>query len=65
MTHTENTFLNLEKHNRIDQEFKSPYGKYKIIYADWIASGRIYRPIEDILLNKFYPFVGNTHSESK
>ena len=48
----------------IDQEFESPYGKYKIIYADWIASGRIYRPIEDILLNKFYPFVGNTHSES-
>ena len=48
----------------IDQEFESPYGKYKIIYADWIASGRLYRPIEDILLNKFYPFVGNTHSES-
>jgi len=48
----------------IDQEFESPYGKYKIIYADWIASGRLYRPIEDVLINKFYPFVGNTHSES-
>lgn len=48
----------------IDQKFESPYGKHKILYADWIASGRIYRPIEDILLNKFYPFVGNTHSES-
>jgi selenocysteine lyase/cysteine desulfurase len=48
----------------INQDFESPYGKYKILYADWIASGRIYRPIEEILLTKFYPFVGNTHSES-
>jgi selenocysteine lyase/cysteine desulfurase len=48
----------------IDQEFESPYGKHKILYADWIASGRIYHPIEEILSSKFYPFVGNTHSES-
>ncbi|MBI5730982.1 MAG: aminotransferase class V-fold PLP-dependent enzyme [Ignavibacteriales bacterium] len=39
-------------------------GTKKIIYADWIASGRLYLPIEKILLEKFYPFVGNTHSES-
>src|ERR1035437_9725550 len=48
----------------IDQEFESPYVKHKILYADWMASGRIYRPIEDIMLTKFYPFVGYTHSES-
>ncbi|MDR3610542.1 MAG: aminotransferase class V-fold PLP-dependent enzyme [Ignavibacteriaceae bacterium] len=48
----------------IDHEFESPYGKQKLVYADWIASGRLYLPIENILLNKFYPFVGNTHSES-
>lgn len=48
----------------IDQEFDSPFGKHKLVYADWIASGRLYNPIENILLNKFYPFVGNTHSES-
>jgi selenocysteine lyase/cysteine desulfurase len=46
----------------IDQTFESPYGKQKIIYADWIASGRLYNPIEQSLLNKFGPFVGNTHS---
>lgn len=48
----------------IDQEFHSPYGTKKIIYADWIASGRLYMPIEETLLKNIFPFVGNTHSES-
>ncbi|MCZ7601333.1 MAG: aminotransferase class V-fold PLP-dependent enzyme [Melioribacteraceae bacterium] len=48
----------------IDQAFLSPYGKQKLIYADWIASGRLYKPIEEKLINDFYPNVGNTHSES-
>jgi selenocysteine lyase/cysteine desulfurase len=48
----------------IDQDFTSPYGKMKIIYGDWIASGRLYRPIEDLLTNRFGPFVGNTHTET-
>ncbi len=48
----------------IEQTFLSPYGEKKIIYADWIASGRLYRPIEEKLLNEFGPLVGNTHSES-
>jgi len=48
----------------IDQEFESPYGTQKIIYADWIASGRLYKPIEDTMMQNFYPFVGNTHSEA-
>ncbi len=48
----------------INQEFESPYGKKKIIYADWIASGRLYEPIERTLHDNFYPLVGNTHSES-
>jgi len=48
----------------IDSFFKSPYGTQKIVYADWIASGRLYKPIEDKLSNVFGPLVGNTHSES-
>ncbi len=48
----------------IDQEFESPYGKKKIIYTDWTASGRLYRPIEDKITNKFGPFVANTHTET-
>ncbi len=48
----------------IDQEFESPFGKKKIIYTDWTASGRLYRPIEDKLANEFGPFVANTHTET-
>ncbi|WP_117168206.1 aminotransferase class V-fold PLP-dependent enzyme [Paraliobacillus sediminis] len=44
--------------------FHSPYGMKKIIYADWTASGRLYRPIETKLTNLFGPFIGNTHTES-
>ncbi len=44
--------------------FLSPYGEKKIIYADWIASGRLYSPIETKMIEIFGPFVGNTHSES-
>ena len=31
----------------VDQKFVSPYGEKKLIYTDWTASGRLYRPIED------------------
>lgn len=48
----------------IDQTFTSPYGEKKIIYTDWTASGRLYRPIEDKLLNTFGPYVANTHTET-
>ncbi|HEX9980106.1 MAG TPA: aminotransferase class V-fold PLP-dependent enzyme [Flavobacterium sp.] len=48
----------------INQTFDSPFGKKKIIYTDWTASGRLYRPIEDRMLNDFGPFVANTHTET-
>ena len=48
----------------IDQEFESPFGTKKIIYTDWTASGRLYRPIEEKLMNEFGPFVANTHTET-
>ena len=48
----------------IDQEFESPYGEKQIIYTDWTASGRLYRPIEEKLMNEFGPFVANTHTET-
>jgi len=48
----------------IDQSFRSPYGEFPIIYADWIASGRLYAPIESILSDVMGPFVGNTHTET-
>ncbi len=42
----------------------TPYGQKKLIYADWIASGRLYRPIEEKLSYDFGPWVGNTHTET-
>jgi selenocysteine lyase/cysteine desulfurase len=47
-----------------DYEFDGPSGRRKLIYADWIASGRLYAPIESILATRFGPLLGNTHSES-
>jgi len=48
----------------IDQEFVSPYGNKQIIYADWTASGRLYRPIEQKMMDTIGPFVANTHTET-
>ncbi len=47
-----------------DLSFDTPFGNKKMLYADWIASGRLYRPIEDKIANTFGPFVGNTHTET-
>lgn len=47
-----------------DQYFEGPFGKKKIIYADWTASGRLYSPIEELLQKEVFPFVANTHTET-
>jgi selenocysteine lyase/cysteine desulfurase len=47
-----------------NQVYTSPYGEKKMIYADWVASGRLYRPIEKRLMNEVGPFVANTHTET-
>ncbi|WP_237275551.1 aminotransferase class V-fold PLP-dependent enzyme [Tenacibaculum ovolyticum] len=48
----------------VNQTYQSPYGEQKMVYTDWTASGRLYMPIENQLLNKFGPFVANTHTET-
>ncbi|SDB84846.1 aminotransferase class V-fold PLP-dependent enzyme [Williamwhitmania taraxaci] len=48
----------------IDATYESPYGVKKVVYADWIASGRLYGPIEEKMLKVFGPMVANTHTES-
>jgi selenocysteine lyase/cysteine desulfurase len=47
-------------HHPID----TPFGKKEMIYADWVASGRLYQPIEDVISKKVGPYVGNTHTET-
>lgn len=64
-TELEKYFNQFRKHIiGINQEFETPYGTKKIIYTDWTASGRLYRPIEEKLTNVFGPFVANTHTET-
>jgi len=48
----------------IDQKFHTPYGEQDLVYCDWTASGRLYRPIEEKICNQFGPFVANTHTET-
>lgn len=48
----------------IDARIFTPYGDVPLVYADWIASGRLYDPIENLIVGKLGPLVGNTHSES-
>ncbi|MCB9262328.1 MAG: aminotransferase class V-fold PLP-dependent enzyme [Flavobacteriales bacterium] len=48
----------------INHFFDSPDGRKKILYTDWTASGRLYKPIEEKILNDLGPFVANTHTET-
>jgi len=47
-----------------DLWFNTPYGRKKMLYADWIASGRMYGPIEKIFVEEIMPYVANTHTET-
>ena len=45
-------------------QYKTIYGLQTMIYADWIASGRLYAPIEEKISKYLGPFVANTHTET-
>ncbi|MEM7462960.1 MAG: aminotransferase class V-fold PLP-dependent enzyme [Pseudomonadota bacterium] len=44
--------------------FESPFGKQNLVYADYVASGRALRQIEEFILEKVLPFYANSHSEA-
>ncbi|MFZ1571663.1 MAG: hypothetical protein WAT89_02890, partial [Candidatus Kapaibacterium sp.] len=48
----------------IEAKIETPYGIKPLIYTDWTASGRMYKTIEDKMMNDVYPMVANTHSET-
>ena len=48
----------------IDQTIHTPYGEKRILYADWTASGRNYKVIEDRIQTDLMPYVANTHTET-
>lgn len=65
MTELEKYFLPFRENIiGIGQKYMSPYGEQEIVYGDWIASGRLYAPIEKKLVEDFGPFVANTHTEA-
>lgn len=41
---------------------EAPQGE--VLYADWTASGRLYRPVEDYISDYLGPYVANTHTET-
>lgn len=45
-------------------EHHTPFEIKELVYADWIASGRLYAPIEKRITEVIGPFVANTHTES-
>jgi selenocysteine lyase/cysteine desulfurase len=48
----------------IDAYYDSPYGRKKVVYCDWIASGRLYGPLEKRIVGDLGQFVANTHTET-
>lgn len=47
----------------INESIDTPFGRKPLVYADWIASGRMYGPIED-KMREMGSFVANTHTET-
>lgn len=44
--------------------FDGPFGPRTIIYADYVASGRALRQIEDFVLERVLPYYANSHTEA-
>jgi selenocysteine lyase/cysteine desulfurase len=47
-----------------EQFFETPFGRKRIQYADWTASGRAYGPIEAEMQDEILPYFANTHTEA-
>lgn len=45
-------------------EISTPFGKKNLTYADYTASGRALRQVEDFVTEQVLPFYANSHTES-
>ena len=45
-----------------DTGFEGPFGKRRITYCDYVASGRSLKFVEDYLMEQVLPHYGNTHT---
>ncbi|MEO9484447.1 MAG: aminotransferase class V-fold PLP-dependent enzyme [Ekhidna sp.] len=61
------TYFHQFRDNIIGKDSFIDVGERKMIrmlYADWTASGRCYRLLEEKLINDIMPFIANTHTET-
>lgn len=47
-----------------DAELVGPFGRKKLVYADYVASGRALLSVEHFVLAKVLPFYANSHTEA-
>jgi selenocysteine lyase/cysteine desulfurase len=47
-----------------DAVIEGPFGKKPLIYADYVASGRALRQIEEFVMSELLPFYANSHTEA-
>ncbi|GGD47479.1 aminotransferase class V-fold PLP-dependent enzyme [Sinisalibacter lacisalsi] len=47
-----------------DARIETPSGPRKLVYADYVASGRALKQIESFMLDEVLPFYANSHTES-
>ena len=45
-------------------DIATPFGQKKLIYADYTASGRALRQVEDFVAERVLPYYANSHTES-
>ncbi|MDA5557955.1 aminotransferase class V-fold PLP-dependent enzyme [Shimia sp. MMG029] len=47
-----------------DMMIDTPYGPRKLVYADYVASGRALRQVESFVLENVLPYYANTHTDA-
>ncbi|MCZ4353982.1 aminotransferase class V-fold PLP-dependent enzyme [Roseovarius aestuarii] len=47
-----------------NMEFSTPYGPKRMLYADYVASGRALRQVEDFVATDVLPWYANSHTEA-
>ena len=47
-----------------DIEIKGPFGPIRLIYADYVASGRALDQVEDFIRQRVLPYYANSHTEA-